>query len=343
MAPTPNGRVLFNEIPTGFPEPGKATVYDTTQKIDLESEPLNGGFLVKVLELSIDPYMRGRMRDPSEKSYSPPFALGEPLGGFGVGVVLRSENADVQVGDHLYGFAVDHVHYFIRQKLDGLEKLDNPNNLPWSYFLGVLGMPGKTAFHAWNEFSHAKAGETVFVSAGAGPVGSLVIQLAKAQGLKVISSAGSEDKVAFMKEVGADVVFNYKTTNTLEVLEREGGIDIFWDNVGGETLEAALESAKLGARFIECGMIAGYNSGGAPIKNLFHVISKSITISGFIVGRLEANWGQKFREQIPAKVASGEIKHREHVYEGLDQVPQAIYDVQTGKNTAKAIVRVAKD
>ncbi|PPR08272.1 hypothetical protein CVT24_001112 [Panaeolus cyanescens] len=343
MAPVTNGRVLFNEVPTGFPEPGKTIVYDTTQKIDLDNEPLNGGFLVKVLELSVDPYMRGRMRHPSKKSYSPPFTLGAPLNGFGVGVVLRSEHADVKVGDHLYGFAFDHAQYFIRKTLDGLEKLDNPNNLPWSYFVGVLGMPGKTAHYAWNEYSHAKAGETVFVSTGAGPVGSLVIQLAKAQGLKVIGSAGSEDKVAFMKEIGADVAFNYKTTNTLEVLEREGGIDIYWDNVGGETLEAALEAAKNGARFIECGMISGYNSGGAPVRNLFHVISKSITISGFIVGRLEGNWGKKFWQEVAPKVASGEIKHREHVYEGLDKLPQAILDVQQGNNTAKAVVHVARE
>ncbi|KAF9039962.1 hypothetical protein BJ165DRAFT_1550733 [Panaeolus papilionaceus] len=343
MAPVTNARVLFNEVPTGYPEPGKTIVYDTTQQIDLDNAPLNGGFLVKVLEISIDPYMRGKMRAPSKKSYSPPFALGEPLNGFGVGVVLRSENADVKVGDHLYGYTFDHVEYFIRKSLDGLQKLNNPHNLPWSYFIGVLGMPGKTAFYAWNEYSKAKAGETVFVSTGAGSVGSLVIQLAKAQGLKVIGSAGSDEKVAFMKEIGADVAFNYKTSNTLEILEREGGIDIFWDNVGGETLEAALEAAKVGARFIECGMIAGYNSGGAPVKNLFHVISKSITISGFIVGRLESNWGKKFLEEVAPKVASGKIKHREHIYEGLDKLPQAMLDVQQGNNTAKAVVRVAKE
>ncbi|KAF9030648.1 alcohol dehydrogenase [Panaeolus papilionaceus] len=342
MSPITNARIIFNDIPEGFPVIGKTVLYDTTQQIDLESTPLDGGFLVKTLELSIDPYMRGRMRDPKEESYAPPFIIGQPLNGFGLGVVIRSENPDVSVGDHVYGFDTDHSQYFVRKNLQGLEKIDNKHNIPWSNYVGVLGMAGKTAFYAWNEFSHAKSGETVFVSGGAGPVGSFVIQLAKAQGLKVIASAGSTDKVAFLKEIGTDVAFNYKTENTLEVLKREGGIDIFWDNVGGSTLEAALEGAKLNGRFIECGMISTYNStDGAPVKNLHHIFSKSLTLSGFIVARLESKWGSKFREEIPPKVASGEIKFREQVYNGLDQVPLAILEVQQGRNTAKAVVHVA--
>ncbi|KAF9040088.1 alcohol dehydrogenase [Panaeolus papilionaceus] len=343
MAPTLNARVIFNTIPQGFPEPGKTILHDDTQTIDLENVKLEGGFLVKVLELSVDPYFRGRMRDANIPSYTPAFTLGKPLDGYGVGVVVRSETPDVKIGDHVYGPNIEHQQYLIRKSLEGLEIIQNPNNLPWSLFVGVLGMPGKTAFYAWNEYSRAKSGETVFVSTGAGPVGSLVIQLAKAQGLKVIASAGSEDKVAFMKEIGADVAFNYKTTNTSEVLEREGGIDIYWDNVGGETLEAALEHAKMNARFIECGMISGYNNGGTPIKNLSHVIAKSITISGFIVWRLEENWGKKFWEYVAPRVASGEIKYKEQVYNGLDKEPQAILDVQKGNNTGKVVIHVADE
>ncbi|KAF9034806.1 hypothetical protein BJ165DRAFT_1409714 [Panaeolus papilionaceus] len=342
MAPITNARVIFNEIPECFPEIGKTLIYDTTtQQIDLENETLDGGFLAKTLSLSVDPYMRGRMRDANVESYLPAYTLGQPLNGFGVSVVVRSENPEVQVGDHLYGFFTSHSQYFVAKNLAGLEKIDNKYNLPWSNYNGVLGMPGQTAYYAWHEYSHAKPGETVFVSAGAGPVGSFVIQLAKAQGLKVIASAGSDDKVAFLKEIDTDVAFNYKTTNTLDVLKREGGIDIFWDNVGGPTLEAALEAAKLNGRFIECGMISGYNSDGVPVRNLHHIFSKSLTLSGFIVGRLADRWGKKFREEIPPKVASGEIKHREQVYEGLDKLPQAILDVQQGRNTAKVIVKVA--
>ncbi|KAJ3517329.1 hypothetical protein NLJ89_g582 [Agrocybe chaxingu] len=342
MAPVTNGRIIFNSVPTGFPVPGETTIYDTTETIDLDAAPLDGGFLLKTLELSVDPYMRGAMRAPEKKSYSPPFALGQPLRGYGVGVVLRSENPQVKAGDHLYGF-FEHKQYSIRKDLTGLQVVENAYNLPWSVFVGVVGMPGKTAYMAWKEYAHPKQGETVFISTGAGPVGSFVIQLAKADGLKVIASAGSEEKVQFMKEVGADVAFNYKTTNTAEVLEKEGPIDIYWDNVGGETLEAALSAANVNARFIECGMISGYNSGGAPVRNIFLVIGKSITMTGFIVSRIEHKYNEQFYKEVPAKVASGELKYREHVYNGLEKLGDVILAVQKGENKAKAVVHVADD
>ncbi|KAF8182622.1 hypothetical protein BJ912DRAFT_570571 [Pholiota molesta] len=342
MAPVTNARVLFNSIPEGFPEPGKSTVLDTTQKIDPQTVPLDGGFLVKTLELSIDPYMRGRMRDAKIQSYVPAFELGQPLSGFGVGVVVRSEICQLKPGDHVYGF-LTHENFSIHKDLSNLQKLENPNKLPWSTFLGVLGMPGKTAFMAWKEYSQVKKGDTVFVTTGAGPVGSLVIQLAKRDGCKVIASAGSEEKVQFMKEIGADVPFNYKTTKTTDVLEKEGPIDIYWDNVGGETLDAALDAARVGARFIECGMISGYNTGGAPCKNIMQVIAKSISMHGFIVQRLENKWGKEFFATLPPLVASGEIKHREEVFHGLDKVGDVLLAVQKGTNKAKAVVHVADD
>ncbi|KAF8965858.1 hypothetical protein BDZ97DRAFT_2074402 [Flammula alnicola] len=359
MAPVTNGRIIFNSVPEGYPEPGKTTVYDASQTIDPDTVPLNGGFLVKTLELSIDPYMRGRMRAPEKKSYSPPFPLGQPLAGHGVGVIVRSENPQIKPGDHVYGI-LEHQHYSVKKDLTMLQIFENPNKLPWSTFVGVLGMPGQTAFMAWKEYAHAKKGETVFVTTGAGPVGScvftrciknqthgfrrLVIQLAKLDGLKVIASAGSEEKVKFMKEIGADVAFNYKTTSTVEVLEKEGPIDIYWDNVGGEILEAALDAANINARFIECGMISGYNTEHpTPIRNLFNVVGKSISIHGFIVGRLVPKYGADFYATIPPKVASGEIKHREDVYNGLEKVGDVILAVQKGTNKAKAVIHVADE
>ncbi|PPQ64126.1 hypothetical protein CVT24_008737 [Panaeolus cyanescens] len=343
MTPVRNARVVFNSIPDGYPEVGKTISYDASGKIDPSTVPLGGGFLVKTLEISVDPYMRGRMRDSSVQSYVPAFTLGQPLTGYAVGVVVRSENSNVKPGDHLHGFGFEHQEYFIRKNMDGLEIIENPYKLPWSVFVGVLGMPGKTAFYAWKEYSHAKAGETVFVSGGAGPVGSLVIQLAKADGLKVIGSAGSPEKVAFMKECGADITFNYKTENTLEILQKAGGIDVYWDNVGGETLDDALEAAKVHARFIECGMISGYNTGGAPVRNLMQLVSKSITMYGFIQYRLEEKWRKAFFDYATGRVASGEIKHREQIYDGLDKEPEAIVDVQKGKNLWKVVVHVAND
>ncbi|KAJ7482969.1 hypothetical protein B0H11DRAFT_1208640 [Mycena galericulata] len=234
MPPVTNARVLFNAIPEDYPIPGKTIVYDTTQSIDLETVPLKGGILIKVLVLSVDPYMRLRLRAPEIKSYLPAFVLGEPLAGGGIGVVLRSELAGVEAGNHVRGGLL-HQEYMIAPDLSKLELIERDPKLNWSAYLGAAGMPAETAFTAWKEYSRAKKGEVAFVSTGAGPVGSIVIQLAKQDGLKVIASAGSEEKVKFMKEIGADVAFNYKTTDTREVLEKEGPIDIYWDNVGGTT------------------------------------------------------------------------------------------------------------
>ena len=269
----------------GYPEPGKTTVYDESETIDLDNAALNGGFLVKTLYLSIDPYLRGKMRDPTVESYSvcpvvlmrfrsfasdpspqPAYLKGKPLDNYGVGIVLRSENAQVKAGDHVYGtFRECSVHtslllltysrlafvqYFILPSLDGFRVLENKEGLPWSVYLGVAGMPGQTAWAAWKEYARVQPGDVVFVTAAAGPVGSFVVRLAKADGLKVIASAGSDEKCAFVKSIGADVVFNYKKQKPADVLAREGPINIYWDNVGGESLDAALQYAAKGARFL---------------------------------------------------------------------------------------------
>jgi len=338
-----NARVLFAAIPQDFPIPGETTVYDTSQTIDLEGAPLNGGFLIKTLVLSIDPYMRGKMRAPEKKSYSPPYTLGAPLVGYGVGVVLRSENPDVAVGKYVYGESIPHQQYSIIPNMKGFIFLEKDPKLPWTVYVGAAGMPGKTAYMGWKEFSHAKKGETAFITAGAGPVGSMVIQLAKRDGLKVIASAGSEAKVKYMKEIGADVVFNYKTTDTREVLAREGPIDIYWDNVGGDILDAALEHANIYGRFLECGMISGYNTGFQGIKNLDQTFAKSLTIYGILVFRLELKDDAEFYATIPPKLAAGELKYTEDVSRGLESVGETILKVQEGRNTAKAVVVVADE
>ncbi|PPQ71633.1 hypothetical protein CVT26_010594 [Gymnopilus dilepis] len=347
MSPVVNGRVLFNEIPSDFPVPGKTVVYDTSQVIDLDTVNVDRGILIKTLYLSIDPYMRVRMREPDVKSYLPAFELGECLTGFGVGKVLRSENPKFEVGDYVYGFLEDilseHKYYSVQDGA-GLVVIDNKYELPLSVYLGVLGMPGQTAYTAWKEYSNAKKGETVFVSTGGGPVGSLVIQLAKRQGLRVIGSAGSDEKVEFMKDIGADVCFNYKTTCTRDVLLKEGGIDIYWDNVGGETLNCALEAAKLRGRIIVCGMITGYNEGyNTLISNLVQIHVKSLTVNGFVIIHFEGKYDEEFYRVMTPLVASGEIKYREEVTVGLDKVGDVVLAVQKGENRAKAIVQVAID
>jgi len=342
MAPVRNARVIFNSIPSDYPEPGKTTVYDDKNTIDIENARLDGGFILKTLVLSIDPYMRGRMRPPEVESYVPAFTLGEPLTSHGVGVVIRSDNQGIKKGDHLYGF-LPHEEYSIHRSVEGLRLLVNAEKLPWSTYVGAAGMPGKTAYMAWKEYSRAKRGEIVFVTSGGGPVGSLVIQLANMGGLKVISSAGSEEKVQFMKKIGADVAFNYKTTSTEDVLKKEGPIDIYWDNVGGDSLDAALAASKIGARFLECGMISGYNEGGKPVKNLMNLVANSLVMYGFIVFRLEKKYDDEFYEKIPHMLARGDLKFTEEIWRGLDKVGEAILAVQKGQNKAKVVIQVADE
>ncbi|KAJ7727173.1 hypothetical protein B0H14DRAFT_3169495 [Mycena olivaceomarginata] len=343
MAPKTNGRVLFNSFPADYPVPGETVVHDTSQTIDIETHPLNGGFLVKTLVLSIDPYMRGLMSKP-DKSYvaRASFAIGEPIVGFGIGAVVRSENSEVPAGKYIYGIAVPHQEYFVLADITGFIFLEKNPGLSWSVYLGAAGMPGKTAFAGWKEYSHAKKGEVAFVTTGAGPVGAMVIQLAKQDGLKVIASAGSDEKVKFMREIGADVAFNYKSTDTREVLEREGPIDVYWDNVGGDVLDAALEHAAIHARFLECGMISGYNIGYQGIRNLNLTYLKSLAIYGIAILRL-GQYDEEFYATIPRALAAGELKYSEDVKYGLDKVGEVLLAVQTGANTGKAVVVVAEE
>ncbi|KAF7800084.1 hypothetical protein EIP86_011327 [Pleurotus ostreatoroseus] len=361
MAPVKNGRLIFNEIPTGYPEPGKATVYDDLQTIDLERAPLNGGLLVKTLVLSIDPYLRGRMRDPKISSYQPAFTLGQPIANFGVGVVLRSESTAVKAGDHVYGI-LPFQEYTVFPKFDGLRIIANEEGIPWSVYVGVAGMPGQTAYYGWKEFADPQKGDVVFVSGGAGrlhmtiysshdtqhephvgPVGATVVQIAKAEGLKVIASAGSEEKVAFLKSIGADVAFNYKTQNTAEILAKEGPINIYWDNVGGSTLDAALNGAARGARFIECGMITAYNGNPQPVNSLFQIIGKQLKVFGLLVTVLSPKYNDWFYETVPKVIADGKIKYTEDITNGLQYAGHALYDVQVGRNKGKSVIVVAQE
>ncbi|KAJ7823543.1 hypothetical protein B0H13DRAFT_2257257 [Mycena leptocephala] len=341
MPQVKNARVLFSSIPEGYPIPGETTVYDTTQTIDLETVPLNGGILLKTLVLSIDPYFRVIMQNVEHPAA---FKIGAPLSGFGIAVVLRSENPSVTAGQHVYGFNIAHQEYVVIPQLGGLQIMEKHPNLPWSAYLGAAGMPGQTAYIGWKEFANAKAGEIAFVSAGAGAVGSMVIQLAKQAGLKVIASAGSEEKVKFMKSMGADVAFNYKTTDTRGVLAKEGPIDIYWDNVGGDILDAALEFAAPHGRFLLCGAISGYNTGHQSPKNFHLINANALHVHGIVMAHLPVmQYLPEFYATIPGKLANGELKYAEEVTRGLDKVGEVILAVQRGTNKAKAIVLVAEE
>ncbi|KAL0563372.1 hypothetical protein V5O48_018697 [Marasmius crinis-equi] len=329
-----------------------------------------------------DPIMiidvRSRQSVRAKWAMRPPFKLLKRdwycrMFNFGIGVVLRSENPEVKAGDHIEGIMgalsrswiascspdrlakgswilPDIQEYNIRHTLKEdtpgltLNRIENTHNIPWSVYVGVLGMPGKTAYYGWKAYAKAKAGEVIYVSTGAGPVGSFVIQLAKQDGLKVIASAGSEEKIKFLKELGVDVAFNYKTTKTSEVLEKEGPIDIYWDHVGGEMLEAALTSANKNGRVIVCGAIAGYNSGNAqPVRNLYQIIYKSVTIQGLYIFDHEDKYKEEFYKIVPEWIAKGKIKYTEEVQDGLEKVGEAILAQQKGQNIAKSVIKVADE
>ncbi|KAF7324116.1 alcohol dehydrogenase [Mycena kentingensis (nom. inval.)] len=239
--------------------------------------------------------MRGKMRSPEKKSYSPAFVIGQPLYGYGIGVILRSENPGVAVGKYVYSGEIPHQQYTIfPASFKTFRFIEKHPKLSLTTYVGAAGMPGQTAYMGWKEFSKAKPGETAFITTGGGPVGSFVIQLAKKDGLEVIGSAGSEEKVEFMKSIGADVAFNYKTIDTREVLKEAGGIDIYWDNVGGDMLDAALEYSNVYGRFLQCGMVSGNNTGMIPIKNLNQTYIKSLTLSGILVLRLLVKYEEEF-------------------------------------------------
>ncbi|KAI9464798.1 alcohol dehydrogenase [Russula earlei] len=346
MAPVVNGKFIFAKpLQVGeLAELGKTAVYDSSETINLDTVALNGSFLAKTLVLAIDPYMRGKFRDPAIKSYTPSFDLGQPISGFGVAVVLRSESDAFKPGDHVYSNTVSYAHYWVPKDTSPFTIIKNEIGLPWSTYIGVLGMPGQTAYVGWKEFSKAKKGETVFVTAAAGGVGSIVLQLAKRDGCRVIASAGTDDKVAWLRALGADVAFNYKTEDTRAVLQREGPIDIFWDNVGGETLDIGFEFARNRARFIECGMSSYKGPNPYRLKNQFFIVGKELSVNGFIVLNWLWKYGTSFYDEFPRLVKSGEIKHEEDFTYGLEKVGEAMQEVLVhGTNRAKKIIVVASN
>lgn len=342
MAPIRNAQIVFKEKPEGFPVPGQHTEYSTSETIDIDNVPLEkGSVLLETLVLSIDPSIRGRMR----RVYEP----GKPITNFGLVKVIRSENDDIKQGDILEGM-IDFAEYRVHSSPSTLRLIKNRHDLPLSLYTGILGMPGKTAYFGWKEYANPKKGDTVFVTTGAGPVGSLVIQLAKLLhpdlGLKIIASAGSDDKVEWMKSIGVDVAFNYKTQNTAEVLAKEGPINIYWDHVGGEILDAVLENSAPHGRIILCGAISSYNSGyRAPVTNLFQSVYKMLTIHGLFIFNpfLVEKWNASFEEVFPKLVSEGKIKWTEDKRYGLDKAEQAILDQQLGKNNGKLVVVVSEE
>jgi NADPH-dependent curcumin reductase CurA len=296
--------------------------------------------LVKNLYMSVDPYMRGRMID--RKSYVPPFEIGQTLEGGSVGEVLESKNRRFQPGDKVLGF-MGWREYFVSDGT-GLTKID-PGPAPVQAYLGTLGMPGLTAYCGLLEIGNPAENETVLVSAAAGAVGSVVSQIAKIKGCRVVGSAGSDKKVAWLKETaGVDAAFNYKTAGDLvDAVGRlcPDGIDICFENVGGPHLEAALEHMNTRGRIVMCGMIDQYNAtkpspGPANIGN---VIVQQLKMQGFIVMDYLDRMPQ-FYADMGRWIADGKMTWKETVIEGIDKAPQAFIGLFKGENFGKMLVKL---
>ena len=304
-------------------------------------DPVEGQILVRNAFVSVDPYMRGRMNDV--KSYVPPFALGEALRGGAVGQVVASRNDRWPDGtwvQHDLGWREAAV-------LDGRGvRMVDPAVAPVSTALGVLGMTGLTAYVGITDVGGVGEGDTVFVSGAAGAVGSVAAQLAQARGARVIGSAGTPEKIAWLDELGLDAAFDYRETETRRALRElaPDGIDVYFDNVGGETLEAAIGAMRLRGRIVACGSISRYNATEAPPgpRNLFLVVTRRLRMQGFIVSD-HADRFHAFLADVAPLVAEGTIRHRETIVDGIERAPEAFIGMLEGANVGKMLVRVGPE
>ncbi|XP_030540710.1 2-alkenal reductase (NADP(+)-dependent) isoform X3 [Rhodamnia argentea] len=312
----------------------------------LKAPPGSGAFLVKNLCLSCDPYMRGRMRD-SRASYIPPFVPGQPIEGSGVSKVIDSDDPDFKPGDLVSGLTGWEEYSLVRktdQLPNQLRKIEQ-HDVPLSYHLGLLGMPGFTAYVGLHEICSLKQGDTVLVSAASGAVGQLVGQLAKLHGCYVVGSAGSRQKVDLLKsQLGFDDAFVYKEEPDLDAALKRyfpQGIDIYFDNVGGDMLDAALLNMCVGGRIAVCGMVSQHSQTDPQgIHNLFNLISKRIRMQGFLQSDY-LHLFPLFFNQVLKYYKQGKITYVEDVAQGLEHAPAAFVGLFSGRNVGKQVIHVA--
>ncbi|KAL4799138.1 hypothetical protein BDV19DRAFT_327099 [Aspergillus venezuelensis] len=341
-----NKALIFKKIPEGYPVPGEHLALEPAAYDANAPAPKDGVFL-QSLYTSFDPYMRGRMRSAEIKSYAPPFYIDKPIESATIAKVLRSNNGSFKEGDLILGRLP--IQEYIAVEADELSSrirpLDNPLGIEdVRVFLSALGMPGLTAYSSLYEIGQPKKGETIFISAASGAVGQLVGQLCKHEGLKVIGSVGSDEKLDYiLKDLGFDGGFNYKKEKPGDALARlaPNGIDIYYENVGGEHLEAALNALNNFGRVVVCGMISQYNSAPYPIKNISYVLTKRLTMRGFIVG--DAGMGDKYtkkhQENVQKWIKDGSFKNLIHETVGIDNAAEGLVGIFYGKNLGKAVLK----
>ena len=333
-----NKQWLLDKRPNGMPE-------DDCWKLNNQSITSIGKneILIKVDFLSIDPYMRGRMND--SKSYADPAKLGEPMTGETVGTVVESNSSRYLVGDKVCAHQGWQTYVKVSDKDPSLFKVKN-NNIPLQSYLGTVGMPGRTAYFGLNYVGKPKRGETLVVSAASGAVGTVVGQLGKEYGLKVIGIAGGDIKCSYVKdELGFDACIDYKSESFVTDLQNacSDGIDIYFENVGGDVTKAIAPLLNQGARVPICGYISQYNSTDImKAETPFHEMAKlnPVPEHRFFVNTEWFDEWANVTAELSALVQEGKVVYRETITEGFENAPQGLRDVLTGKNFGKQIIKV---
>jgi NADPH:quinone reductase len=332
-----NRQYVLAARPTGLPKESDFQLVETPLPIPEENQ-----FVAQAHYLSVDPYMRGRMNDA--KSYAPAVQLGDVMVGGVVSQVVASKHPDYQVGEIVSG-NFGWQEYALSDGT-GVRKVD-PHLAPISTALGVLGMPGLTAYFGLLDICHPQPGETVVVSGAAGAVGSYVGQIAKIKGCRVVGIAGTDDKVDYLvNELGFDTAFNYKTVENYFAKLRElcpHGIDVYFDNVGGEITDAVLRQINLKARISICGQISQYNLEKPEMgpRLLGVLIVNRARIEGFLVSDYASRFAEGL-QQLAAWIKEGKLQYRENIIEGFENMPRAFIGLLQGENTGKQIVKAVE-
>ena len=337
MSSETNRRVVLASRPEAYPEPRHFRLEEVSIP-----QPREGEVLVGVIWLSLDPYMRGRMREGP--SYAAPVAIGGVMTGGVVGRVIESRSPEIEVGDIVEG-SLGWQEYAVSTP-GALRKVD-PGLAPISTAIGVLGMPGMTAYFGFLEVGAPEVGDTVVVSAASGAVGQIVGQIARIMGCRVVGTAGSDAKVDFIvNELGFDAGINYKTEDVDSALAAAcpNGIDVYFDNVGGFVTDAVMQQLNVHGRISVCGQISQYNLAEPELapRNIGLLIQKQAKMEGFLVFNF-AHKHEHARERMAGWIRSGELRYREDVVEGLQNAPGAFIGMMTGENFGKLLVRVSSD
>lgn len=332
-----NRQITLAGRPEGFPEESDFRMVEVPVP-----QPGPGEALIQVAFLSVDPYMRGRMRNRA--SYAAPTGVGEVMTGGAVGKVVESRDPQLRPGDYVEGMLGWQEYALVRPH--EVRKVD-PSLAPISTAVGVLGMPGMTAYFGLLDVGRVKPGDTVVVSGAAGAVGSIVGQIAKLCGCRVVGIAGADDKTGYLtRELGFDAAFNYKTVSDYAAKIRElcpQEVDVYFDNVGGPISDAVWRHLALHARIVICGQISQYNLEKPDMgpRLFMQLIAKRARVEGFLVGDFQQRYAEAMR-RMAAWIREGRLKYHEDIAEGIENAPRAFLDMMRGKNLGKQLVRIAE-